>query len=66
MREDYTYNSTIDRAEAQRRARCKSKRVLVGAASGVSFLCGVWKAGLALLGLLVLVNLVQKTKKETY
>lgn len=62
MRDDYVYDSMIERDEAQRRARRKKKRAIVGTATITTFCAGLWHASLILFGLLAVTNLIQKRR----
>ncbi|MGF2943238.1 hypothetical protein [Enterococcus xiangfangensis] len=62
MRNDFEYVQTIPVSVATTKARRRSKRTLITGAMTSVFLTGLWQAGLALLGLLLITNLVQKKK----
>ncbi|MBO0412461.1 hypothetical protein JZO81_15435 [Enterococcus hulanensis] len=64
MRNDFDYVETIPVSVANDKARCRSKKTLLTGAMTTSFLAGLWQAGVALFGVLIVTNLVQKKNRE--
>jgi len=62
MRDDFVYDSMIDRSEAQTRARRNKKKAIVGTATITTLCAGLWHASLVLLGLLAITNVIQKRR----
>lgn len=59
MRNDFKYVPTISLSLANDKARQRSKKTLITGAMIPTFLVGLWQAGVALFGLLVITNWVQ-------
>jgi len=64
MRNDFDYVETIPVSVANDKARRRSKKTLLTGAMTTSFLSGLWQAGIALFGVLIVTNLVQKKSRE--
>lgn len=62
MRQDYQYVNQVTIDQHNRLSRRRGKKLLLTGASGATFASGLWAAGISLLGLLAIVNIVQKKK----
>lgn len=62
MRNDFRYVPTIPVSIANKKAWRKAKKTMLTGAMAATLACGVWKAAVAMLGLLAITNLVQKKK----
>lgn len=60
MRSDFKYVPTVSISIANGKARRRSKKALLTGAAAATFFSGLWQAGVVLLGLLTVTNIVQK------